>query len=64
MEIHAWWLMTKHVYLIFRSIKEQNPALLLGNLKRFTSKIIVKSIQENPRESSKEFLVDFFKKEA
>ena len=36
----------------------------IGDLKRFTSKSIVKSIQENPRESRKEFLLDFFKKEA
>jgi hypothetical protein len=49
---------------VFRSIKGQKPELLLGDLKRFTSKISVKSIQENPRESSKEFLLDFFKKEA
>jgi hypothetical protein len=49
---------------VFRSIKGQKPELLLGDLKRFTSKISVKSIQENPRESRKEFLLDFFKKEA
>ena len=52
------------MHLVFRSIKGQKPELLLGDLKRFTSKIIVKSIQENPRESRKEFLLDFFKKEA
>ena len=56
--------MSSHVHLVFRSIKGQKPELLLGDLKRFTSKIIVKSIQENPRESRKEFLLDFFKKEA
>tara|TARA_R110000868_G_scaffold292498_2_gene552985 strand:+ start:10707 stop:11048 length:342 start_codon:yes stop_codon:yes gene_type:complete len=37
---------------------------LIGDLKRFTSQSIVKSIQENPKESRKEFLLDFFKKEA
>jgi REP element-mobilizing transposase RayT len=64
LEIHAWCIMSSHVHLVFRSIKGQKPELLLGDLKRFTSKISVKSIQENPRESSKEFLLDFFKKEA
>ena len=64
LEIHAWCIMSSHVHLVFRSIKGQKPELLIGDLKRFTSKIIVKSIQENPRESSKEFLLDFFKKEA
>ena len=47
---------------------------MIGDLKRFTSQSIVKSIQENPRDTSlkgelakqsrKEFLLDFFKKEA
>jgi REP element-mobilizing transposase RayT len=56
--------MSNHVHLVFRSIKDQKPELLIGDLKRFTSQSIVKSIQENPRESRKEFLLDFFKKEA
>ena len=64
LEIHAWWLMTSHVHLVFRSIKGQKPELLIGDLKRFTSKAIVKAIQENPRESRKKFLLDIFKKEA
>ena len=64
LEIHAWCIMTNHVHLVFRSITGQNPELLIGDLKRFTSQSIVKSIQENPRESRKEFLLDFFKKEA
>lgn len=64
MEIHAWWIMTNHIHLIFRSINDQKPALLLGDFKRFTSRSITKAIQENPKESRKEFLLDFFKKEA
>ncbi len=56
--------MTSHVYLIFRSIAGQKPELLIGDLKRFTSQSIVKSIQDNPKESRKEFLLEFFKKEA
>lgn len=64
MEIHAWCIMTNHVHLVFRSVKGQKPELLIGDLKRFTSQSIVKSIQENPRESRKEFLLEFFKNEA
>ncbi len=52
------------MHLFFRSIKGQNPELLIGDLKRFTSQSIVKSIQENPREGRREFLLDYFKKEA
>ena len=64
MEIHAWCIMTSHVHLIFRSANNQNPELLLGDFKRFTSRNITKAIQENPRESRKEFLLDYFKKGA
>ena len=64
MEIHAWCIMTSHVHLIFRSIQSQNPELLLGDFKRFTSRSIIKAIQENPKESRKEFLLEYFKKEA
>ena len=36
----------------------------MGDFKRFTSRAVVKSIQENPRESRKEFLLLTFKKAA
>ena len=62
MEIHAWCIMTNHVHLIFRSIDNQKPELLLGDFKRFTSRSIIISIQENPKESRREFLLDYFKK--
>jgi REP element-mobilizing transposase RayT len=64
MEIHAWCIMTSHVHLIFRSIENQKLELLLGDFKRFTSRNVTKAIRENPRESRKEFLLDYFKKEA
>jgi REP element-mobilizing transposase RayT len=64
LEIHAWCIMTSHIHLVFRSVNGQKPELLIGDLKRFTSKSLVKAITENPRESRKEFLLDFFKKEA
>ena len=64
MEIIAWCVMTNHVHLVFRSVKGQHPSLLLGDIKRFTSKAVVKAIQENPRESRREFLLEQFKKAA
>ncbi len=64
MEIIAWCIMTNHVHLVFRSVKGQHPSLLLGDFKRFTSRAVVKAIQENPRESRKEFLLEQFKKAA
>lgn len=62
MDIFAWCIMTNHVHLVFRSIDGLDPALLLGDFKRFTSKAIVKSIKENPKESRKEFLLEQFRK--
>lgn len=47
----------------FRSIGGQKPELLIGDLKRFISKAVVEAIKENPKESRKEFLLDFFLKE-
>ena len=63
MEIFAWCIMTNHIHLIFRSIEDRKPELLLGDLKRFTSKKIVKAIQENPKESRKQLFLEQFKKE-
>lgn len=64
LEIHAWCIMSSHVHLVFRSIKGQKPELLIGDLKRFTSKSIVKAIMENPKESRKDFLLEAFRTEA
>ena len=60
MEIFAWCIMTSHVHLIFRSAGEQKPELLLGDLKRFTSKEMVKAIIDNPQESRKELFLEQF----
>ena len=54
MEIHAWCIMTNHVHLIFRSIENQKPELLLGDFNRFTSRSIIKAIQEGLEERKRE----------
>lgn len=64
LEIHAWCIMSSHVHLVFRSIDGQKPELLIGDLKRFTSRAIVQAIKENPTESRKEFLLNFFLRES
>jgi REP element-mobilizing transposase RayT len=61
MELFAWCIMTNHVHLVFRCINENKPEITLGDLKRFTSREIVKAIQENPKESRKEWLLEQFK---
>jgi REP element-mobilizing transposase RayT len=64
MEIVAWCIMTNHVHLIFRSVNGIKPEILLGDFKRFTSKKIVKAIENNLRESRREYLLEMFEKAA
>ncbi|PLW94216.1 MAG: transposase [Marinilabiliales bacterium] len=60
MEIYAWCIMTNHIHLIYRSIKDEKPEQILGDFKRFTSKALVKAIQENPAESRKDWMLQIF----
>jgi len=62
MEIYSWCIMSNHIHLIFRSSKGTKPEKILGDFKRYTSKTIVKSIIDNPKESRKEWLVERFLK--
>jgi REP element-mobilizing transposase RayT len=64
LEVYAWCIMTSHVHLIFRIVNGLLPELVIGDIKRFTSKKIVNEIKENPRESRKEFLLAAFKEAA
>jgi len=61
MEIYAWCIMTNHMHLVFRSVNDVKPEVLLGNFKRFTSKAILKAILNNPKESRKSVLLAQFK---
>lgn len=56
MEIYAWCIMPSHVHLIFRA-KENNPSVLLKELKTYTSKQIQKAIAEHNQESRKEWML-------
>jgi REP element-mobilizing transposase RayT len=52
---------TNHVHLIFRSTGTDTPDKILGDFKRFTSRSIIDAIENNPRESRKEFMLTKFK---
>jgi REP element-mobilizing transposase RayT len=52
--------MSNHVHLIFSSIRNEKPELILGSFKRFTGNAIVAAIKENPQESRKEWLLKQF----
>ena len=61
MELFAYCFMPSHIHFIFRS-KDDEPAKLLGDFKKFTSKKLVKAIAENPQESRKEWLLWMFER--
>ncbi|RFZ84119.1 transposase [Mucilaginibacter terrenus] len=63
MNIFCWCIMPSHVHLIFAA-QNNNPELLLGRFKEFTSKQIVKEILGNTQESRREWLLWMFKRAA
>ena len=61
MEVYAYCFMPSHVHLIFRSSNE-DPSGVLRDFKKYTSKKIVKAIEENPQESRREWLLWMFER--
>ena len=61
MEIYGYCIMPSHVHLIFRSA-EADPSGLIRDFKGFTSRKILKTIEENTQESRKEWLLWMFEK--
>ena len=56
MEVFAYCFMPSHVHLIFRSSNE-DPSGLIRDFKGFTARKLIKTIEENPQESRKEWLL-------
>ncbi|MEW7281052.1 transposase [Aquimarina sp. 2201CG1-2-11] len=56
MEVYAYCFMPSHVHLVFRSTNN-DPSGLIRDFKGYTSKKIIKAIEDNPRESRKEWLL-------
>jgi len=61
LELYAWVIMTNHVHLIMGSTK-QDLAGIIRDLKKHTSKQIIKNITENPQESRKEWMLWMFER--
>jgi putative transposase len=57
--LHAWIIMTNHVHLIISS-NTNKLENIVRDLKKYTSKQIIKAIQENNRESRKEWMLSIF----
>lgn len=63
MEIYCWCIMPSHIHLIYCATNN-NPEIMLGRFKEYTSKQIVKAISENIQESRKEWMLWMFKRAA
>jgi REP element-mobilizing transposase RayT len=61
MELYGYCFMPNHVHLIYRSAKG-DPAGLIRDFKKHTSKEVINAIVENPQESRKEWLLWMFEK--
>jgi REP element-mobilizing transposase RayT len=60
LELFAWCIMTNHVHLMARAIDGHLLQDILRDFKKFTAKAILKAIDENNRESRKEWLLKQF----
>jgi REP element-mobilizing transposase RayT len=59
MEIYGYCIMPSHIHLIFRS-SLGDPTGLIRDFKGFTSRKMLKIIEENPQESRKEWMLWMF----
>ena len=60
LELFAWVLMTNHLHMIAGANGTQQIGDVLRDFKKFTSKGIVKAIEQNQLESRKEWLIKTF----
>ena len=61
MEIYGYCIMPSHVHLIFRSA-DADPSGLIRDFKGFTSRKLLKTIEENQQESRKEWMLWMFER--
>jgi REP element-mobilizing transposase RayT len=61
LQLFAWVIMSNHVHLIARSAEGSDLAVIMRDHKKYTSKQIVKAIQENSTESRREWMLSRFR---
>ncbi|MBI5540818.1 MAG: transposase [Bacteroidia bacterium] len=61
LEIYSWCIMTNHVHMIISS-KQDEVQNIMRDMKRHTSSMLKKSIEENQNESRKKWILDMMKK--
>ncbi|OAQ42094.1 transposase [Pedobacter psychrophilus] len=62
LNVYAWVIMTNHVNLIIACKEGFKQADVLRDLKKFTAKTIIKAIEENSKESRKDWMIWMFKR--
>ncbi len=58
LEIYAWVLMTNHLHMIIGTRDGYVLSDTLRDFKKYTSKTLIKAIQNNPQESRKELILN------
>jgi len=58
--VYAWCIMSSHVHLIMEAKEGYKPSDILRDFKKFTSKQLLKAIEENQQESRKEWMLSIF----
>jgi len=59
--LHAWVIMSNHVHFIISSRPKHNLPDIFRDMKKFTSKRIIKEIETNKDESRKKWMMKIFK---
>ncbi len=59
--ISAWCIMSNHVHLIMGT-NDKPMQDILRDLKKYTSKELIRTIQSNPQESRKEWMIPMFER--
>lgn len=62
LEIFSWVVMTNHIHMII-STHQDNLSDIIRDFKKYTAKKILEAIEENPKESRKNWLLWLLKKE-
>jgi putative transposase len=58
--LHAWCVMSNHIHLITSS-QNEDLSDILRDLKKFTSRQIIKAIQQNKTESRRDWMLGIFR---
>jgi putative transposase len=62
LEVYGWCIMSSHIHLTIGSKGENKLEDIVRDLKKHTSKAILKAIAENPQESRKEWMLWMFER--